>query len=313
VVRRRLADGSVKEYRYARTTARPSRIAPGSLDALIVAYKRSPEWAAKAKATQATYRIYLRDLDAAGIYDATKITRRMILAWRDAIASERGNGAAQGAIRAWSALFTWAVDRQWIDASPCHRIKALPSGALPAWTAAQADHALAKLPEAFRRVVLLARHTGQRRGDLVRLTWASYDGQSLRLRQQKTKAVLRIPCAPALRAELDHWKAAATSTHILTSPRGVPWQPEHLSHQLPQALQAIGLPPGLNVHGLRKLAAATLADAGCSTHEIAAITGHRTLAMLQHYTLTADQERLAVSAIDRLKTPSGKRVKTPRK
>jgi hypothetical protein len=36
-------------------------------------------------------------------------------------------------------------------------------------------------------------------------------------------------------------------------------------------LPRIGLPGELNVHGLRKLAAASLADAGCSTHEIAAI------------------------------------------
>ena len=33
--------------------------------------------------------------------------------------------------------------------------------------------------------------------------------------------------------------------------------------------------PRLGIHGLRKLAATRLADAGCSTHEIAAITGHR--------------------------------------
>ena len=64
-------------------------------------------------------------------------------------------------------------------------------------------------------------------------------------------------------------------------------------------LEAIGLPP-LPVHGLRKLAAAELAAAGCTTHEIASITGHRTLAMVQLYTQSVSQETLARSAIVRL-------------
>lgn len=244
---------------------------------------------------------------------ALKVTRRLLLAMRDAIASTRGHGAGTGAIRAWSALFAWAVDREWIDANPAARIRALPGSHWTAWTAAQADTASAHLPEPFRRVVVLARHTGQRRGDLIGMSWSAYDGRSIRLRQQKTGVEMVIPAVPALRAELDAWKRTASSTRILTTARGLPWQPLHLSHQLPRALQAIGLPAGLNVHGLRKLAAATLADAGCSPHEIAAITGHRTLQMVQLYTQSADQERLAIAAMARLETPNGKRRKTPSK
>jgi integrase len=62
------------------------------------------------------------------------------------------------------------------------------------------------------------------------------------------------------------------------------------------------LPPNLNIHGLRKLAASNLAEAGCSTKEIAAITGHETLAMIELYTKSADQKRLATAAIHRLQT-----------
>jgi integrase len=69
---------------------------------------------------------------------------------------------------------------------------------------------------------------------------------------------------------------------------------------MPVAMRRIGLSDELNVHGLRKLAAAELADAGCSVHEIASITGHRSLSMVQLYTRTADQERLAGAAIVRL-------------
>jgi integrase len=147
--------------------------------------------------------------------------------------------------------------------------------------------------------VVLALYTGQRRGDLIALPWTAYDGSTIKLRQQKTGARMTIPVHPNLKVELDAWRSAATSTMILTTAHGLPWKPQHVSHMLPIAMERIGLPP-LNVHGLRKLAAARLADAGCSMHEIAAITGHRSLSMVQLYTASADQERLAGAAIIRL-------------
>jgi integrase len=67
-----------------------------------------------------------------------------------------------------------------------------------------------------------------------------------------------------------------------------------------KGLKKIGLPAGLNVHGLRKAAARRLAEAGCTVHEIASITGHRSLQMVQHYTTSADQQRLAGAAVARL-------------
>ena len=46
-------------------------------------------------------------------------------------------------------------------------------------------------------------------------------------------------------------------------------------------------------HGLRKAACTRLADAGCTAHEIAAISGHKTLKEVERYTKGADQARLA--------------------
>jgi integrase len=51
---------------------------------------------------------------------------------------------------------------------------------------------------------------------------------------------------------------------------------------------------------LRKLAATRLAEAGCSEHEIAAITGHRSLSEVARYTRARDQARLAEQAMSKL-------------
>lgn len=302
VVRKKLADGSVKEYRYpAWAPAKASRIAPDSLDALLAAYRASPEYAAKAKATRANYAIYLRELDRLGSLPLKECTRKRILAVRDAIARARGNGAGTGFGRVAGAVFAWAVERGWLEYTPLARLKGLPGGHLQAWSEDAARTALERLPEAYRRVVVLALHTGQRRGDLIAMTWSAYDGATIRLRQQKTGTSLVIPAHPALRAELEEWKRERSATTILVAPRGQPWTAAHLSREMGRLLGELGL-PDINVHGTRKLAATRLAEAGCSTSEIAAITGHRSLSMVELYTRSADQERLANSAVARLTT-----------
>lgn len=302
VVRHTLADGSIKEYRYSAYKPKHARYDPDSIEALIRAYKGSPEWTRLKPHTKEVYAVYLRPLERISQLSVKAIGRRDLLMIRDGIATGRGPGAATGFMRVASTLFGWAVDHDWIPYTPVHRIKKMPGGTLRAWTREEADKAQAKLPEHLRRVVILARYTGQRRSDLCAMTWAAFDGGTIRLRQQKTAEALVLPCHPTLAAELVAWKQSAVSVTILTNTLGRPWKPQHLSHELPVALARLGMPADLNVHGLRKLAATELADAGCSTHEIAAITGHRTLSMVQHYTRSADQRRLAEAAIVKLQT-----------
>lgn len=301
VVKHRLKDGTVKVYRYKSFTPAPIARPTDTVSALIEAYQRSPEWHGLADTTRTMYSVYLRELDRGGRARADSVKRRDILAVRDAVAATRGNGAGTGFIRAAGAVFAWAVDRQWVEHSPVTKIKPLPGGTLRAWTRAEAETAIGGLPEHLRRVVVLALYTGQRRGDLITMGWSAYDGSTIRLIQQKTGAALVLPVHPVMAAELDCWRPSATATTILTNRAGRPWDGQLLSHALPTALVKLGLPDDLNVHGIRKLAAANLADAGCSVHEIAAITGHTSLSMVQLYTRSADQERLAGAAIVRLR------------
>jgi putative ABC transport system substrate-binding protein len=69
---------------------------------------------------------------------------------------------------------------------------------------------------------------------------------------------------------------------------------------LRQCCDQASLPKGISAHGLRKATARRLAELGCSTHQIAAITGHATLSEVQRYTKAADRKRLAQEAMKRL-------------
>ncbi len=87
---------------------------------------------------------------------AARIERKQITDIRNALAQARGNGAATGFVRAASALFGWALENGWLKTSPTVKMKRLKGGHLPAWTAQEAERAIAELPEHLRRAVLLA-------------------------------------------------------------------------------------------------------------------------------------------------------------
>lgn len=307
VVRYRLKDGTLQVKRYPAYAPKNARPRGDTVSDLEAAWERSPNWKKLARRTQDQYVTYMRDLSSMAHVSVGRVARRDLLDLRDAVAEARGHGAAIGFARTASALFSFAVDREWIDHSPATKLqKDLEHGHLPAWEPQEAVLALQALPEHLRRAVVLALHTGQRRGDLIALRWGQYDGSRLRLEQEKTDAKLVIPLVEECRAELDAWRRegdviALPSRTILVNKFGKPWLGSNLSNQLGDALAAIpGFPTGRNIHGLRKLAATNLAHAGCTLHEIAAITGHKSLAMIQLYTASVNQEQAAEAAIIKL-------------
>lgn len=302
VVTRTLADGSIKVYRYGAYKTPVTRVAPDSIEVLIRVYKQSPEWNALSSGTKITRESYLRELLEIGHIRVKDVTRRLIMEIRDVIAAQRGNGAGDNFKQAASVLFAWAVDRNWIEHSPVFRVKKLSSGHLQAWTPEQAMIALGGLRENLRRVVVLGLYTGQRRGDLCAVKWSDYDGETIHFIQRKTGADIAIRVPPELKAELDAWKADAAAETILVNDWGKPWLPNTLSISIPRAFRALNLPPGLNVHGMRKLFAAGMAANGASAHEIGANTGHQTLAMVQLYTRSADQKKLSEGAVGKIQT-----------
>ncbi len=310
VVRYRLKDGTLQVKRYPAYEPKHNKRTGDTVGDLIAAWERSPRYRRLAANTKNQYATYMGDLSCMSNVAVDRVSRRDILDLRDAVAEARGHGAAFGFARSVSALFSFAVDREWIEHSPATKLQRdLQGGHWPAWSQPEADQAMSHLPEHLRRAVVLALHTGQRRGDLIAMPWSAYDGRKIRLVQQKTgeenDGPMVIPASDELRAELEMWSAGPVVPHpdrtILVNKFGRPWKGSNLSKQLGAALADIaGFPPHRNIHGLRKLAAANLAHAGCNMQEIVAITGHRSLAMVQLYTRSVDQERAAEAAIVKL-------------
>jgi integrase len=71
-----------------------------------------------------------------------------------------------------------------------------------------------------------------------------------------------------------------------------------LGNRMREWFDAAGLPQ-CSAHGLRKACCRRLAEAGCSAHEIMAISGHVTLAEAQRYTVEANKTKLARAAMEK--------------
>src|SRR5262245_51575070 len=91
------------------------------------------------------------------------------------------------------------------------------------------------------------------------------------------------------------------SDHLtfLTTAFGKPFTAAGFGNWFREQCDAAGL-PHCSAHGLCKTAARRLAEAGCTEHEVAAITGHASLKEVQRYTRAADRTKLAVAAIKKV-------------
>lgn len=156
-----------------------------------------------------------------------------------------------------------------------------------------------------RLAFALLLYTAQRRSDVIRMGRQHIRDGILQVRQAKTGAVLEIPVHPKLQEIID----ATPGEHLtfLTTKTGKPYSGNDFSDQFRAWCDKANLPAACSAHGLRKAACRRLAEAGCSAHEIAAISGHASLSEVQRYTKAAEQLRMAKSAMAR-QTGSEKEV-----
>ncbi|MGH6924591.1 MAG: tyrosine-type recombinase/integrase [Propylenella sp.] len=281
------------------------RVKPGSIDALALRYYASAEFAQLAATTRATYRGIIERFRAEhGSRPIALLERRHVKAMMDARAATPA--AANNFLRMVRMLMSFAIEIEWRRDDPTRGIKNLRMRAdgFHTWTDGEIAEFEARHPIGGRPRLALALllFTGQRRSDLVTMgrQHLERDGSGrtrLRVRQQKTGVELRIPVHDALAEIL----SATAGDHLtfLTTGQGRPFSAAGFGNWFRECCNAADL-PHCSAHGLRKAAARRLAEAGCTPHEIMAITGHRTLKEVERYTRAAELDRLGEVAIRRL-------------
>lgn len=211
--------------------------------------------------------------------------RVKFLTWRDRIAVH-SRRQADYRFAVLARAVSWGRDRGLVSTSetnPCERPGRMyrASRSETVWSAEDEAAFIAKAPEHLHPALMLALWTGQRQGDLLRLTWSAYDGSHIRLKQRKTGARVVIPVGKPLRIILDKAKAKLATLPegkpraltILATEGGTPWTESGFRASWRKACAKAGV-VGVTFHDLRGTAVTRLALAECSEAEIGTITGH---------------------------------------
>jgi integrase len=282
------------------------RARPGTMLALALSYFASPGFRTLRSSTQRAYRAIIdRICRDHGDKRAADLRREHVVKLM-AVRSDQP-GAANALRMALRVMMKHAVDIGLRADDPTREVKAIriKTGGHHSWT----DSEIAQFERCHpvgsraRLALALLLYTGQRRGDVLRMGAQHIRGGALYVKQEKTGAELEIPVHPELVTVI----ASTPSSHLtfLTTRAGRPFEASSFSRWFRNECDRAGLPQ-CSAHGLRKAAARRLAEAGCTAHEIGAITGHASLTELVRYTRAADQRRLAEAAMAKTQTSIGK-------
>lgn len=294
---KRLADGSTVTYYYAwkggpRLRGEPGtpefmasyqeavmkrrEPARGTLQSILNGYQASQDFLDRAERTRADYirqikliEVEFGDFPLGALTD--RRTRAEFLEWRDRLA-QRSRRQADYAWTVLARVLSWALKRGLTLANPCERGGRLYRGtrAEKVWTDDDEGAFLRSAPAHLHLPLILALWTGQRQGDLLRLTWHAYDGKVIRLQQSKTGARVVIPVGGPLKVALD---ALPRGSRLVLNSEGKPWTADGFRSSWRKACAAAGI-TGVTFNDLRGTAVTRLAIAGCTEAEIATITGH---------------------------------------
>ncbi|MER8966305.1 tyrosine-type recombinase/integrase [Mesorhizobium sp. M0808] len=282
------------------------RIQPGTFEALILSYYGSADFRNLAKASQKTYRNALERLRLNyGTASVVKLERKHVLKMMDKKAEHPG--AANELLKMMKLLMGRAIDMGMRKDDPTIRIRRMKikSGGFITWEEEDIVAFYAAHAEGTRaRLALdLLLFTGQRRSDVIGMGRQHIRNDILSIRQQKTGTAVSIPLHAHLKGTLDA-RPQDNLTFLLTQ-YDKPFQPESFTNWFRVCVREAGLREdlasgamGLSPHGLRKACSRRLAQAGCTPHQIRAITGHKKLDEIVRYTEAVDQVRLAHQAMN---------------
>lgn len=281
----------------ARSSSR--RTPSDSFDAIIAAYRSSPEFERLAPSTR---RDYNRTLDRiSDHFGAAHIEafedrrmRREIIEWRDQWRAQPRT--ADKATVTIATVLGWAVNNALLTVNVAAGIPHLHSAdkSDQVWEPRHWE-AMAEASDQLLRALRLASMTGLRLGDLVRLDWSQVGDKAIILTTRKRKGRAVIPVFPELSAFLDGIGRGEGA--VLRNSRGSAWTESGLGTVFQRSK-----PDGFDrtMHDLRGTYVTWLATKGLSDDEIARVVGWTSQRIAGVRARYVDEARVIVSLVERL-------------
>ena len=272
------------------------KIKAGSMTALTVAWYASGEFKQLRASTQVTYRgIMGRFLSVHGDKPVAELRKKHVAK----IIAEMNEtpAAANNLLARLKQIMRFAVENDWVQNDPTFGVRKLRYRVegFQSWTEAEAQTFMDFYPMGTKAhlAFMLLIHTGVRRSDVVRLGKGNVRGDMIHITQQKNNESVTIPISAALSETLALVKDRMI---FLQTDYGKPFTAAGFGGWFRIQCNRAGLPV-CSSHGLRKLIAVRLAEAGCNENSISAILGWANNKQASLYTKNANKTVLARTAM----------------
>jgi len=243
----------------------------GSVAWCVARYRESERFLTRAHQTRIIYERWCRWFaDQWGGVRMVDVTPQRIAAF---CAERRGTpGARHQAIAVLSNVFDAARFHGIMVENHCHKLR-LPGSRRRReyWLPADEEAFLARADDRLRLTFLLLLYTAQRPGDVLAMTWKQWNGTTIKLRQEKTRTLIEVPCHQRLSAAL---AALTPGSGTIT---GWPHSGKARYGTFNDAFRACVLAAGighLQARDLRRTAVVRMSEAGVTVPRVAAVTGH---------------------------------------
>jgi len=276
------------------------RSGPGSVSVAIAEYYGSQSFRSLTGETPAKRRAILeRFREQYGDKRLASLPQEFIVALIDSMTPQN----ASAWLKTFRHFIRWCESRKLVRSDPTWGIKVrVPkSDGHHTWTTEEVAqfenvHPIGSKP---RLALALGLYTALRREDAVRIGRQHFRDGVLTIRPKKTETTTRVTLAIPVHPELQAIIDATPTGHLtlLVTKTGKSYGGDDFSRRFREWCDEAELPQRCVFHGLRKAALTRLAQAGCTPHEIMAISGHNSLEMVEHYTRKVEQARLAQDAM----------------
>jgi integrase len=217
---------------------------------------------------------------------------------------QRSPASVNRELEVLSKILSLAVDNEIIDSNPARRVKKLrQDNARKRYLTVDEERrlmeALTGRREHLKPVVILAIHTGMRRGEILGLRWQNVDflRDLIYVTNTKTGYDREVPMNAKARETLSQlWQLNGEYEFVFTNSKtGV--NVGDLKHGFRSACDEAGI-QDFRFHDLRHTTGTRLADAGTDAFAIAEVLGHRDLQTTKRYTHATElRKRRAVEAL----------------
>jgi len=269
---------------------------PGTLGALIKAYRASAVFDELAPATRAGYQRVFDYLKAIDDTPLTRFTTPFVVKLMDRALETRKRHFANYVRTVLSLLFTWGKARGYVTDNPALGLKGIRrKKGTPKqnrrWTDAERHAVLDAAPPHMLPAIGLMMFTGLGPRDALTLPRDAYRNGVVETARSKTGVPVRWPAIEPLRVILAEAPRHGAAT-LCANSDGRTWTDSGFRaswRTLRVRLEAAGkVGAGLTLYGLRHTVAAILREAGVDLRTIADALGQKTEAMAQHYASEAD-------------------------